>query len=170
MNDIRGDEIGLSISDKKVITTWEHSLTLVSGHYSMDIPFKHRPPNIPCNTPMAQHHLRTPAKRVQKDNLLKAKYVRGMKELRDEGCAEKVPPHEISRDDGFVWYIPDHPVIHPKKPDEMRIVLGCSAKYSGLSLNDVVYQGPDLTNGLIPGRSNQCVDVKKWVSEFDETW
>ena len=53
------------------------------------------------------------------------------------------------RNDGGVNYIPHHGVYHPKKPDKLRVVFDCSAKYKGQSLNDHLLQGPNLTNTLI---------------------
>ena len=46
-------------------------------------------------------------------------------------------------------YVPHTGVYHPKKPDKIRVVFDCSAKYGGVSLNDHLLQGPDLTNGLL---------------------
>ena len=45
--------------------------------------------------------------------------------------------------------MPHHPVINPRKPDKVRIVFDCAAKYRGSSFNDNIYQGPDLANKLI---------------------
>ena len=54
----------------------------------------------------------------------------------------------LSRDDGKVWYLPHHSVIHPQKPEKVRVVLDCAAKYHGVSLNANVLQGPDLTRPI----------------------
>jgi hypothetical protein len=50
---------------------------------------------------------------------------------------------------GTHWYLPHHPVYHPQKPDKIRVVFDCSARYRGTSLNDQLLQGPDLTNLLV---------------------
>ena len=50
---------------------------------------------------------------------------------------------------GTQWYLPHHPVFHPQKPGEVRVVFDCSAKYHGTSLNGLLLQGPDLTNTLV---------------------
>jgi len=50
---------------------------------------------------------------------------------------------------GQVWYIPHHGIYHTKKPNKIRVVFDCSAKFGGTSLNDKLLQGPDLTNRLV---------------------
>ncbi|XP_070566165.1 uncharacterized protein [Ptychodera flava] len=61
----------------------------------------------------------------------------------------KSPAVQVDRDDGRVWYIPHHGVYHPKKPEKIRVVFDCSAKFQGVSLNNLLLQGPDLTNNLL---------------------
>ena len=46
------------------------------------------------------------------------------------------------------WYIPHHGVYHPSKK-KIRVVFDCSAQVNGVSLNDILLQGPDLTNSLV---------------------
>lgn len=51
--------------------------------------------------------------------------------------------------DGKIWYIPHHGIYHPRKPDKISVVFDCSAKFKDVSLNQVLLQGPDLTNHLV---------------------
>lgn len=46
--------------------------------------------------------------------------------------------------DKEVWYL-----SHPKKPNKIRVVFDSSADVHGLSLNNVLLKGPDLTNSLL---------------------
>jgi hypothetical protein len=71
-----------------------------------------------------------------------------MEETLKKAYAEKVPDDELNRNDGRLWYIPHHGVYHPKK-NKIRVVFDCSASYRGVSLNDKLLQGPDLTSSLV---------------------
>lgn len=76
-------------------------------------------------------------------------YKSSMDEVIAKGYAEKVPESQMVTEDGKVWYIPHHGVFHPKKPEKLRVVYDCSAKFKGESLNDHLLSGPDLTNNLV---------------------
>ena len=65
--------------------------------------------------------------------------------MLENGHAEKAPNTE-KPEKGKVWYVPHHGVYHKDKPEKISIVFDCSAKFSGISQNDCLYQGPDLTN------------------------
>lgn len=65
----------------------------------------------------------------------------------DKGYAEEVPDTHKDKS-SEVWYIPHHGIDHPRKPDKIRVVFDCAAKFKGTSLNEALLQGPDLTNSL----------------------
>ena len=69
-----------------------------------------------------------------------------MDEIISKGYAEEID--EGQEDSKDVYYIPHHGVYHAKK-DKIRVVFDCSARYEGTSLNDLLMQGPDLTNDLV---------------------
>ena len=115
----------------------------------MAIPWKTSPLNLPNNKGMALHRLSYVKKKLVKNPDLCTKYSAFMNELIDKGYARRVPEDELARDDGTVWYLPHHNVVHPQKPEKTRVVFDCAAKFQGVSLNDCAYQGPDLTNTLL---------------------
>ena len=70
-----------------------------------------------------------------------------MQKYLDAGHVEFVPPNEIPLKPGKTWFLPVLLVTHPKK-DKVRAVFDSSAKFKGVSLNDVLLQGPDRNNKL----------------------
>ena len=62
--------------------------------------------------------------------------------------ARRVPYHLLVTNNAK-WYLPHHPVLHPRKPNTVKVVFDCAAKHKGISLNDALYQGPVLTNSLV---------------------
>lgn len=114
------------------------------GHYEMPLPFKERP-HLLNNKQLAIVRLNHFKRKLLKDERYKEHYVRFMEEVIEKGDAEEV--HDEGKD-GEKWYIPHHGVYHPKKPDKLRVVFDCSAKYQGTNLNDYLLQGPDLMNKL----------------------
>ena len=72
-----------------------------------------------------------------------------MEDLVVKGYAQKVPKEDVDCKAGSSWYLPHHPVMHPRKPDKMQVVFHCTAKHGTSSLNNRLMQGPDLTNLLV---------------------
>lgn len=64
----------------------------------------------------------------------------------EKGYIRKVPQHEHFKSK---WYLPHFPVVRPdKETTKTRIVFDASAKFDGISLNDVIHQGPKLQRDL----------------------
>ena len=99
---------------------------------------------------MAQRRLFRLKKRLSSDTVLCNKYVNVLENYTDKGYAKKVSPDQLDNTN-VKWYLPHHPVFHPKKLDKLRIVFDCAAKHkdSVSTLNDALYQGPVLTNSLV---------------------
>ena len=143
------DDKAISVNDKKAIECWVESSRLIDGHYEMAIPSKARPLDLPNNCSVAERRLELLRKKLVADSSRSQSYQRSMEEMIDKGYAVKVPDDELQRSDGTVWYLPHHSVTSEHKPDKLRVVFDCAAKFKNVSLNEHVLQGPDLTNKLV---------------------
>lgn len=114
------------------------------GHLEMPLPFKARP-NLPDNKKLALVRLKHLKGKMERNPKFKKDYVAFMEGVFKDGDAEKA---DKQPETGQVWYIPHQGIYHPKKPEKIRVVFDCSAKYGGTALNDHLLTGPDLTNGL----------------------
>ncbi|CAI5682991.1 unnamed protein product [Oreochromis niloticus] len=114
------------------------------GHLEMPLPFKARP-QLPENKRLALVRLKHLKGKFEKNPKFKDDYVRFMDNVFKEGDAERA---EDDPKEGNMWYIPHQGVYHPRKPEKIRVVFDCSAKYSGTALNDHLLTGPDLINSL----------------------
>ena len=125
------------------------SQRFTDGHYEFGLPFHEEKPNLPSNQFLALQRLKTLKKKLMSNPTFYEDYKKFMKVLLDLEYAEKVPNSEISRKDNKVWYLPHHGIYHPNKPKKIRVVFDCSAKFNNTSINDVLLQGPVLTNRLL---------------------
>ena len=70
-----------------------------------------------------------------------------MEDMIKKGYAEKSGPKANYQ--GKTWFIPHHGVYHSSKPGKIRVVFDCSAEYDGVSVNERLLSGPDLTNQVV---------------------
>ncbi|XP_068723574.1 uncharacterized protein [Montipora capricornis] len=123
----------------------QDSVKFSSGHYEIALPWKNEPPQLVNNRYQAEHRLQMLKKRLQREATQHEKYKQFMADLLSKNYAREINKEETAD----AWYLPHHPVFHPQKPDKVRVVFDCSAKYRGSSLNDQLLQGPDLTSTLV---------------------
>lgn len=117
------------------------------GHYQMPLPFKSSSlPSLANNKRVATIRLQHLERKLKSNKKYHTEYTAFMEETISKGEAELAPP---AGEDETVWYIPHHGVYHSKKPDKLRVVFDCSAKFQGISLNDNLLTGPDLINSLV---------------------
>lgn len=118
-----------------------------NGHYELPLPFKcSSRPSLPNNKGLATARLQHLKKRLKSNKQYYDHYKAFMEEMIIKGDAEQAPAILSGE---TVWYIPHHGVYHPQKPNKLRVVFDCSAKFRGISLNDTLLTGPDLTNSLV---------------------
>ena len=135
-----------SREDRLALKIMKDSIKIVNGHFQLPLLWRHKNVFLPDNRAMAEKRLESLKRRLSKDESLHKKYAGVMQNYIEKGYAEKV------RDDGkknaCTWFLPHHPVMNPKKPDKLRVVFECAAKFMGVSLNDKLLQGPDLLSRL----------------------
>ena len=119
---------------------------IVKGHFQVPLLWRNSNAKLPNNRMMAQTRLQSLKRRLDHNNELKQKYVSVMQSYVDHGWAEKVEDEEPVS--SFCWYLPHHPVVNPRKPEKLRIVFDCAAKFMGISLNNMLMSGPDFFNRL----------------------
>ena len=143
----------LSVEDKLALHKIKTSTVLTdSGHYQVETPFRDGGEQI-LNSHVKEAYqgalkrLRWLQKRFIKDPSLFQHYKEGIIKLKNLPSVRIIPREEVDHSDG--WFLPHHPAFHPHKPDKVRIVLDCAAKFGGTSLNDQLLQSPDLNNSLI---------------------
>ena len=139
----------MSLEDKRALSKMEESLTVTEdGHYQLSLPWRHQPPILKNNHRVAESRMLSLKARLSRDNELHQMYSKSMHDYLDKGHASEVPD-EFLQNDTEAWYLPHHPVFHPRKPNKVRVVFDCAAQYQGTSLNDQLLKGPDQTNNLL---------------------
>ncbi|KAF4514163.1 UNVERIFIED_CONTAM: hypothetical protein B566_EDAN019286 [Ephemera danica] len=138
------DDEAPSREDARALKIAETSTKLVDGRFEVGVPWKRDVPMLPDNKIMAKHRAELLRKRLGKDDDLRKRYADTIRTHTNKGYVSEVEPELSERR----WYLPHHPVIHPKKPGKVRIVFDCAARYRNTSLNDELLVGPNLNNDL----------------------
>ena len=117
----------------------------VDGHYQIALPWRIDPLRLPDNYLMAFRRWESLVRRFKADPTLFERYKEVIHQQVERGYCQLVPQGD-SPETHLKWYLPHHPVINSKK---LRVVLDCAARYSGVSLNDGLFSGPDMTTKLL---------------------
>lgn len=143
--DTKGDDKTVSQEDLAFLSTLKDGIKKnAQGHYEMPLPFRKRP-SLPDNKRLAEIRLNHLRRKFSRDEKYQRDYTTYMKEIIERGDVEEGPTNGTR---GEQWYIPHHGIYHPQKPDKLRVVFDCSAKYCGTSLNEHLLPGPDMINNL----------------------
>ena len=138
----------MSVEDHKAMKIIADTISKVDGHYQIGLLWKQEVPSLPFNRAAAEARLQHLKRRFSRDPGLEAKYRAVIDDYVIKGYARTLTPEEAARKSNITWYLPHHPVFNVNKPHKCRVVFDAAAKFNGTSLNDQLYQGPDLANSL----------------------
>lgn len=144
--DAESDERGPSVEEREFLKRARSSIQHKDGHFFLDLPLKNNAPPFQCNREQAYRRIQATKNRLIRDPQLHSDYAAFMQVMLDRGFME--PVKESMNPGTDTWYIVHHAVYHKEK-GKIRIVFDCSLKYRGVSLNDRLLKGPDLTNNLV---------------------
>jgi len=116
-----------------------------SGSWVAPLPFRNPRKPLPNNRQQAYQRLMSLQRTFQKRPSMKEDFLEFMQGILDNNHAELAPPSEGRE----VWYLPVFGVYHPHKPGKIRVLFDSSARFEGVSLNELLLQWPNLNNGLL---------------------
>ena len=136
----------MSVEDKKFLEIMDHYGEKEGKHHKLPLPMRNEQLDLPNNISVAEKRVQPLRRKFNRDKQFHQKYTKFMNDLVERGVAKESNSTDA---DECVWFLPHHGVVKPNKPDKVRPVFDCGAKYQGRSLNKELLPGPDLTNLLL---------------------
>ncbi|XP_058811174.1 uncharacterized protein LOC131676064 [Topomyia yanbarensis] len=132
-------------------------------------------PNFPDSYAMAVRRLHSLERKLTKNPYLQKRVWELIDEYLRKGYAHKATEEELKHaDPKRTWFLPLGVVVHPKKPNKVRLVWDAAATVSGVSFNSKMLTGPDLLTPLpaVLSRFRQfpiavCGDIQEM---FHQLW
>ena len=137
-----------SVEDQGFNQKTNKCLQLKDGHHKIGLPFTNEPvplTHIEKQVPYYLFNMKTP----QRDDHLHTEYASFLDGIIKQEYAEYVTAEDLHRDDGRLVHIHHYSVRNSNKLDKMRVVFDYASSCCGVSLNQLLHQGPDLTNNLL---------------------
>ena len=138
----------MTADEKKAIQLVHDSMKYKDGQYEVGIPWRRDPECLSDNYNMAVKRLMSTERKLSRDEKLANEYNQIIEGYINKGYVrvlEKEPENENKK-----WYLPHFAVIKSEKETtKTRLVFDTSAAQNGISLNDIIYQGPKLQRDLV---------------------
>ena len=138
----------LPSDDQRAMEILEKSIRHTGERQEVALMWKSEDTVLPDNRSAALRHMQQLTTRFVRDAAYAEKYDKVVKEYINLGFASKVDPSDTGTP-GRVWYMPHHGVRTAAKPDKVRVVFNCSARFKNVSLNDSLLKGPDLLTSQV---------------------
>ena len=144
-DDVKVKEPVMSIDDKRALKTMQETVCIQGGKFCVGIPWKINPEKaLQSNRAMAESRLRMLKRKFESNPKLKEEYTKTVEAYISDKQAMLVE----DEDEQHQWFLPHHGVYKRSNPEKCRVVFDCAAQYKGVSLNDVILQGPNFLNNL----------------------
>ena len=141
------DQPGLSVEDRLFLSMMDREFHRGdNGQRIAPLPFKEPGRRLTDNRQQAAKRARVLDISLKKNKVKCQHATTFMQTILDSGHAERA--QSINEKEEF-WYLHIFSPFQPKKPNQVRMVFDSSAQFNGVSLNDVLLSGPDLTNSLL---------------------
>jgi len=161
-------EQGHSQEDKKFLKIVTQGIRHTEdSHYEIPLPFPRDDVRFPENKEQVLQRAHWLRRKLINNETFYKDYASFMNSNIARGFARKVPSARLFAKTDQFWYIPHHGVYHTKRPNKIRVVFDCSARFGGTSLNDQLLQGPDLTNRLVGVLTRFCQGLIAFMSDID---
>ena len=129
-----------------VLNKAQGSIQFADGRYKIATPLKDTAVVLPINYLMAFNRLNNLEKQLQRSSEIAMEYQATINRHLEKGYIRQV---ECPEKQGAMLYLPHFAVVkQDRSTTKVRIVFNAAAKYHGVSLNDVVFQGPKLQRDL----------------------
>lgn len=128
------------------VTEDEHSK---SPHWDAAYPWRVDPLTLPNNKRGVEATFLSTERRLNKDPEWKTAYAAQVHEMVARGAAVKLNKEDIDQWEGPVWYISHLIAPNPHSvTTPVRIVWNSSQEYKGMSMNSLLFKGPDVLNPI----------------------
>ena len=145
--DVKCKDPAMSIDDKRALKTMRDTVHINGGKFCVGIPWKVDPEEaLQNNRAMAESRLRMLKRKFETNIQLALNYTKTLETYISDGHAAMVEESELNTP--HQWFLPHHAVFKRSNPEKCRVVFDCAAQYKGVSLNDVILQGPNFLNNL----------------------
>ena len=136
----------MRIEEQSALKKAEQSIQFEAGMYRVGGSWRGNEPKLPDNYKMALKRLENTEKKHVRSPAIATEYCAIINQYIDKGYIKKV---DDQNRDMSKWFLPHYPVIKPdKETTKTRIVFDAPAKCNGISLNDLINQGPKLQQDL----------------------
>ncbi|XP_075536007.1 uncharacterized protein LOC142571494 [Dermacentor variabilis] len=139
----------LTAKEDSVLRAFEETITQKNGRYQVALPWKENASDLTDNTSIASHRLHSLTAKLLRHEETVLDYDQAIRNYLQAGHAEEA--NELGESPlGPIYYMPHRGVVRPgSETTKLRVVFDASSKAAGkLSLNDVLFAGPNLNPNL----------------------